>query len=160
LKELIEISYIEEQNGITEALYLLEERINAGCDDLETVLRALFLYWFMFKEPAYLINDNGSRDWAKCFWALFTIFQDDYKDNADFCWVVGYLLSNFSGYDNLQSKGKELLLRGVALAPNDPLPALALTNSRVEMASLSSGVLKKLTAWGMMGEYFRYLYCQ
>ncbi|HZW83785.1 MAG TPA: hypothetical protein VFF14_10260 [Candidatus Deferrimicrobium sp.] len=160
MKELTEISYIEEQNGITEALYLLEERIDAGCDDLETVMRTMFLYWFMFNEPGYLTNDDGSRDWVKCFRTLFTISLPVYKDNVDFCWVVGYLLSHFHGYANLQIEGQELLLRAVQLAPNDPLPTSALTNSRLEMRSLSSEVAKKLSTWGLMGEFFRYMYCQ
>lgn len=153
------ISYIEEQNGIAEAVYLLEEWLASGCSDKLTIMRLLFLYWFMNTEPNYLTNDNGSRDWVSSFIDLLEHSEKKFLNDSDFNWVAGYLSCMFpAAY--FRQKGEELLLHAGQLAPSDPLPQLAWQRVNGEVSRFEDvwDLDRRFEQWGMMGDYFRYLF--
>jgi len=156
LKELDFISYIEEQNGIAEALYLLEERLTEGCKDKLTVMRLLFLYWFMETEPVYLTNANQKREWTAALVNLLEGFRNTFKDEVDFNWVAGYLLAQLPG---LEQQGEVFLLQAVSLDPKNPLAQHVFkcvrgagAEERVPYSELG------FEDWGMMGDYFRQIF--
>ncbi len=158
MQDLKYISYVEERNGIAEAVYLLEERVRAGGDDKVTILRLLFLYWFMEHEPAFFTNDNGSRDWTVCFRDLVEQNCNRFKQDSEFNCVAGYLLSQSPALD-MRLRGEELLLEAVRLDPGGTLPELFLSLDRGEKVSANRilDLDSTFPDWGMLGEYLEHI---
>ncbi len=157
MQDLKYISYVEEQNGIAEAVYLLEERLKSGGADKVTVLRLLFLYWFMEHEPAFFTNDNGSRDWTQSFRGLLEQTWNRFKEDSEYNWVAGYLLSQFPAQD-MRRRGEEMQREAVCLEPDSILPDLFLHLARKEKFSLQGvhDLENRLADWGMLGDYLRH----
>lgn len=153
------ISFIEENNGIAEAVYLLEQRIADGATDLLTVVRLLFVYWYMSCERSYLAEINAMKDWQHSFFKLYSSHASKLAEDPETSWVTGYLLCQFPSSD-YNEHGLRLLTQAVFTSPNDQLPLLALRIVKKEQTLLldSSGWDERFRDWGMMGEYFRYLF--
>lgn len=161
MRELRDIDYLQECNGLTEAVYLLEQRLTAGCTDKGTVLRLLFLYWFFLTEPAYLTNNRTNRDWRSCFANLVRIADDRFSGDSDYYWVLGYLLCFFPEEEQLRTEGKALIARAIELAPNDPLPKLALgqVDGKHDPINYPADKIDRLSDWGpVLGDYFRQIF--
>ena len=155
------INHIEERNGLAEAIWLLEDRLRCEEDDSQTVMRLLFLYWYMWHEPFHLTNDRRDRNWLECFDVLLAKSTLRFANNVDYNWVIGYLLTQVADDGQRTNRGIELIQRAAKLAPSDPLPGLALKKALDLSCScevISPEGIDRLLEWGMLGEFFVQLF--
>lgn len=159
MRELRDICSLEERNGLNEAIYLLEQRVSCGCKDKATVLKLLFLYWYMETEPKYMTNDKGTRDWGE--WFANLLQQCGHlEEDIEFNWVAGYLMRHFPKREDFHTSGKSMLQKATILAPEDPIPnALWQLETENQQSSNISEFNweERFTDWGMLKDYFEIL---
>ena len=129
--------------GLMPAVALYEGRYFRGASDKETVLRLLFLYWYALAEPPYITGLDGVSEPALRFTQLFEKAEPKYQHDAEFCWILGYLLSLdpffFGNEEKWRDKSKALLARAFQLEPTDPIIQLVRTKALNAVHSVSDG---------------------
>jgi len=131
MKSLEEISRLELVENWEEAIDNLEERLVHFPMEKETILRLMFLYWYLIIEHGPIKHNLNLNELETKMKALFERTKSYFSSDAEYLWIMGYMIRFYerdSGdwyepiFPNLF--GEELMKKAKGLSSEYPLKTL------------------------------------